>query len=100
GRQPRCRRIRHAVLGTPTRAPSRLAKSRTPAMRRLALLTAAAFMIVTPFAAHAQYGGGGGGGAGRGGDDQRKQADDDAKKKKRDKEWGNSSAPLPAMRNA
>jgi hypothetical protein len=70
-------------------------------MRRLALLTAAAFMIVTPFAAHAQYGGGGGGGgAGRGSDDQRKQSEDDAKKKKRDKEWGNSSAPLPAMRNA
>jgi hypothetical protein len=69
-------------------------------MRRIALLTAAAFMIVTPFAAHAQYGGGGGGGAGRGGDDQRKQADDDAKKKKRDKEWGNSSAPLAQMRNA
>jgi hypothetical protein len=68
-------------------------------MRRLALLAAAAFIVITPFAAHAQYGGGGGG-AGRGADDQRKQAEDDAKKKKRDKEWGNSSAPLPAMRNA
>jgi Ni/Co efflux regulator RcnB len=66
-------------------------------MRRLVLLAAAAFMIATPFAAHAQYGGGG---AGRQADDQRKQQEDDAKKKKRDKEWGNSSAPLPQMRNA
>jgi len=70
-------------------------------MRRLVLLAAAAFMVAAPFAAHAQYGGGaGGGGAGRGADDQRKQAEEDAKKKKRDKDWGDSAAPLPAMRNA
>jgi hypothetical protein len=71
-------------------------------MRRLALLTAACFMIATPFAAHAQYGGGAGGGgpSGRGGQDQQKQQEDDAKKKKRDKEWGDSAAPLPAMRNS
>lgn len=70
-------------------------------MRRLILLAAAAFMVATPFAAHAQYGGGGGGpGAGRGGDDQRKQQEDDAKKKKRDKEWGDSAAPLPQLKNA
>ena len=71
-------------------------------MRRLALLTAAAFMIATPFAAHAQYGGGAGGsGPGsHGSQDQQKQQEDDAKKKKRDKEWGDSAAPLPAMRNS
>ncbi len=71
-------------------------------MRRLILLAASAFLIATPFAAHAQYGGGGGGGGGAhgaAGDDQ-KQQQDDAKKKKRDKEWGDSAAPLPAMRNA
>lgn len=70
-------------------------------MRRLILLAASAFMIATPFAAHAQYGGGGGGGPGGGrggGADQ--QSQDDAKKKKRDKEWGDSQAPLPALRNA
>jgi len=72
-------------------------------MRRLVLLAASALLIATPFAAHAQYGGGGGGGGGGGhgppGDDK-KQQQDDAKKKKRDKEWGDSSAPLPALRNA
>ena len=72
-------------------------------MRRLVLLTAAAFMVAAPFVAHAQYGGaqgpGGGGGRSRGGQDQ-KQSDDDAKKRKRDKEWGDSSAPLPALRNS
>jgi hypothetical protein len=72
-------------------------------MRRLILLAlGSAALIAAPFAAHAQYGGAqgpGGGGSGRGGDDQ-KQAADDAKKKKRDKEWGDSSAPLPQMRNA
>jgi hypothetical protein len=70
-------------------------------MRRLVLLAAAAFMVAAPFCAHAQYGGGGGQGPGRGaqgpaGD----QSADDAKKKKRDKEWGDSAAPLPAMRNS
>jgi hypothetical protein len=69
-------------------------------MRRLVLLAAAACMIAAPFAAHAQYGGGGGGGGRGGGNDQQKQAEDDAKKKKRDKEWGDSAAPLPAMRNS
>ncbi|MFI4966751.1 MAG: Tat pathway signal sequence domain protein [Caulobacterales bacterium] len=71
-------------------------------MRRLILLAASALLIATPFAAHAQYGGGGGigGNSGHGADDQRKQQQDDAKKKKRDKEWGDSGAPLPAMRNA
>jgi hypothetical protein len=73
-------------------------------MRRLILLAlGSAALIAAPFAAHAQYGQPGGaqgpGGSGRGGADQ-KQAEDDAKKKKRDKEWGNSSAPLAQMRNA
>lgn len=73
-------------------------------MRRLVLLTAAAFMVAAPIAAHAQYGGAqgpGGGGSGRGpsGDDK-KQQEDDSKKRKRDKEWGDSSAPLTALRNA
>src|SRR5206468_3186859 len=80
----------------------RASSLRTPVMRRLVLLAAAAVMVAAPFAAHAQYGGGAGGGGGRGrgggGDDQ--QAADDAKKKKRDKDWGDSQAPLPALRNA
>jgi hypothetical protein len=73
-------------------------------MRRLVLLAASAFLIATPFAAHAQYGGaggpgspGGGAGSGRGAADQ---GQDDAKKKKRDKEWGDNQAPLAQMRNA
>jgi len=70
-------------------------------MRRLILLTAAAFMVAAPFAAHAQYPGAGGpGGAGRGGDDERKQQEDDAKKKKKDKDWGDNQAALPQLRNA
>ena len=71
-------------------------------MRRLILAAASAALIATPFAAHAQYGGAGGpgGGGGRGPSDQQKQQEDDAKKKKRDKEWGNSAAPLAQMRNA
>jgi hypothetical protein len=68
-------------------------------MRRLILLAASAIMVAAPIAAHAQYSGGPGGG-GRQGEDQRKQQDDDAKKKKRDKDWGDSSAPLAQMRNA
>jgi hypothetical protein len=81
-------------------------------MRRLILLAASAFMVAAPFAAHAQFGGGGGGGGmggggmggggmgggGRGGGDD--QSQDDAKKKKRDKDWGDSQAALPQMRNA
>src|SRR6201996_9617916 len=76
---------------------------RRPHLHRTALITAAAFMVAAPFAAHAQYGGGGGGGYGGGGgrpNQDQQQQQDDAKKKKRDKEWGDSSAPLPAMRNA
>lgn len=72
-------------------------------MRRLIVLASCAFMVATPFAAHAQYGGGGGqGGPGRGaqGPASNSNGADDAKKKKRDKEWGNSSAPLAQMRNA
>lgn len=72
-------------------------------MRRLILLAASAFIVATAFAAHAQYGGGGSPGGAQGpasrGDDQQQQQDD-AKKKKRDKEWGDSAAPLPAMRNS
>jgi hypothetical protein len=72
-------------------------------MRRLVLLAAAAFMVAAPFAAHAQYGGGGQGPGGGGGGARGPAGDssaDDAKKKKRDKEWGDSAAPLPAMRNS
>lgn len=68
-------------------------------MRRLVLLVAAAFMVATPFAANAQYAGAQGPGGGRGGQ-EKKQQEDDSKKKKRDKEWGDSSAPLPALRNS
>jgi hypothetical protein len=60
-------------------------------------------MVATPFAAHAQYGGGGGGQGGPGGAHgpaSDSNGADDAKKKKRDKEWGDSAAPLPAMRNS
>ncbi|HLZ83345.1 MAG TPA: Tat pathway signal sequence domain protein [Caulobacteraceae bacterium] len=74
-------------------------------MRRLIILSSCAFLVATPFAAHAQYGGGGpGGGGGRpggggpGGDQG--QSQDDAKKKKRDKEWGDSKAALPALKNS
>ena len=67
-------------------------------MRRIALIAAAACMVALPFTAHAQYGGGGGGGGGQG--PSKQQQEDDAKKKKRDKEWGDSKAPLPAMRNS
>jgi hypothetical protein len=70
-------------------------------MRRIALLAAASVaLVVAPFAAHAQYGGGGPGGGGPGGGPSKQDQEDDAKKKKRDKEWGDSKAPLPAMRNA
>jgi len=68
-------------------------------MRRLVLLAASAFLIATPFAAHAQYGGGAGGGGSRGGGADKQQQDDD-KKRKRDKEWGDAQAPLPALKNA
>jgi hypothetical protein len=68
-------------------------------MRRYILLAASAFLIATPFAAHAQYGGGGGGRPGGGGAED-KQSADDAKKKKRDKEWGDAQAPLAALKNS
>jgi len=68
-------------------------------MRRLVLLAASAFLIATPFAAHAQYGGGAGGGR-PGGSGADKQQQDDDKKRKRDKEWGDAQAPLPALKNA
>lgn len=71
-------------------------------MRRLLLISLAAILAAAPAASFAQYGGGGGGGGrgggGRGGDD--KQAAEDAAKKKRDKEWSDSQAPLPELRNA
>ncbi|MGZ3402425.1 MAG: Tat pathway signal sequence domain protein [Phenylobacterium sp.] len=69
-------------------------------MRRLVLLAAAAFMVATPFCAHAQYGGGGQGGPGGARGPASDSSADDAKKKKRDKEWGDSAAPLPAMRKS
>jgi len=70
-------------------------------MRRLILIAAAFAFVAAPIAANAQYGGGQGpGGAGRGQGADKKADADDAKKKKRDKEWGDSSAPLPQMRNA
>jgi hypothetical protein len=64
-------------------------------MRRLLLIAATAVMVATSFAAHAQYPGGG-----RGGDDDQRQQDEDAKKKKQSKEWSDTQAPLPALRNA
>ena len=71
-------------------------------MRRLLLISLAAILAAAPAVSFAQYGGGGAGGGrgggGRGGDD--KQAADDAAKKKRDKEWSDSQAPLPQLRNA
>jgi Ni/Co efflux regulator RcnB len=72
-------------------------------MRRLILLAAAFAFVAAPFAANAQYGGGqgpGGAGGGRGQGADKKSDADDAKKKKRDKEWGDSAAPLAQMRNA
>jgi hypothetical protein len=68
-------------------------------MRRLVLLAAAASLVATPFCAHAQYGGGGGSRGGAQGPAS-DQGADDAKKKKRDKEWGDSAAPLTALRNS
>jgi hypothetical protein len=70
-------------------------------MRRLLLITLAAVLAAAPAVSFAQYGGGGGGGGrgGRGGGDDQ-QSQDDAKKKKRDKDWSDSQAPLPALRNA
>ena len=68
-------------------------------MRRLLMISLAAVLAAVPAASFAQYGGGGGRGGGRGGDED-KQQQEDAAKKKRDKEWNNSQAPLPQLRNA
>lgn len=65
-------------------------------MRRLLLISLAAALAATPLASHAQMGGGPGG---RGGEDQGQQ-EDAAAKKKSDKEWGDSQARLPQLRNA
>ena len=65
-------------------------------MRRLLLVTAAAAIAISPFAANAQIGGG----AGRQQEDDQRQQQDAAKKKKSKEEWSDSQAPLPAMRNA
>ncbi|HEX3364431.1 Tat pathway signal sequence domain protein [Phenylobacterium sp.] len=76
-------------------------------MRRSLILASCAALVATPFAAHAQYGGGGGGPGGGGGGRPggapgggADQGQDDAKKKKRDKEWGDSKAALPALKNS
>jgi hypothetical protein len=66
-------------------------------MRRLLLVTVAAAIAITPFAANAQYSPGG---AGRGQEDDQRQQQEAAKKKKSKEEWSDSQAPLPAMRNA
>ncbi|MCR5873288.1 Tat pathway signal sequence domain protein [Phenylobacterium sp. J426] len=64
-------------------------------MRRHLLVAAAAVLsaaVALPEIADAQ-------GRGRGGQ-QQQQEDDAAKRRKRDAEWGDSRAPLPALRNA
>ena len=66
-------------------------------MRRLLLVSVAAAIAITPFAANAQYSPGG---AGRQQEDDQRQQADAAKKKKSKEEWSDSQAPLPAMRNA
>jgi len=73
-------------------------------MRRFAIIALAALLSVAYAGerAHAQYGGGpmGGHAGGPGGDGDDQDSADAAKKKKRDEEWNQSSAPLPALRNA
>lgn len=63
------------------------------------LLVAACTLPATSFA-QGYPGGGGGGGGQRGGRGQQDDGADAAKKKKKDAEWGDSQAPLPALRNA
>ena len=63
-------------------------------MRRLLLISLAAALAATPLVSHAQMGGGG-----RGNDEESAQ-DEAAAKRKADKEWGNSQARLPQLRNA
>lgn len=67
-----------------------------------ALLAAACTLPATSFAQGYPGGGGGGGSGGqRGGRGQQPdEGADQAKKKKKDAEWGDSQAPLPALRNA
>ena len=60
-------------------------------MRRLLLISLAAALAAAPVLSHAQ---------GRGGNDDEKQAEEAAKKKQRDKEWNDTQAPLPQLRNA
>jgi hypothetical protein len=64
-------------------------------MRRLMLLTVAAFATasIVPDYADAQAGR-------RQQDEQRRQEEDAAKKRRQREEWGDTRAPLPAMRNA
>jgi hypothetical protein len=71
-------------------------------MRRLLMLSLAAMLAAAPALSYAQYGGGGGGGGGggRGGRGGGQDSQDDAAKKKKDKEWNQSQAPLPQLRNA
>lgn len=77
------------IRGAVPRAKARLD---APSMRRLLLMSLAAIIAASvPAASYAQYGGGQ--------DDQDKQAQEEAKKKERDKEWGDSKAPLPQLRN-
>jgi len=63
------------------------------------LLAAACTLPATSFA-QGYPGGGGGQGGGRGRGQQPDDGADAAKKKKKDAEWGDSQAPLPALRNA
>jgi hypothetical protein len=64
-----------------------------------ALIAAACTLPATSFAQG--YPGGGGSGGQRGGRGQQPdEGADQAKKKKKDAEWGDSQAPLPALRNA
>jgi hypothetical protein len=63
-------------------------------MRRLLLLAATAVIAAAPISAYAQYPGRGGG------DDAERQQQEADKKKQQSKEWSDTQAPLPALRNA
>lgn len=63
-------------------------------MRRLLPLALTALLVAAPLAAHAQMSGG------AAGDDEARAEQDAAKKKARDKEWSDTQAPLPELRNA
>ena len=62
-------------------------------MRRILLLAAAVIAAATAIPASEAY-------AQQRRDDSQRQEEEAAKKRKRDEEWGNSQAPLPALRNA